>query len=29
MKDTVKTPRDDGDIKKMPYNIKKMWGDAK
>jgi len=25
----VKTPRDDGDIKKMPYNIKKMWGDAK
>jgi len=25
----MKTPRDDGETKKMPYNIKEMWGDAK
>jgi len=29
MKDIMKTPRDDGETKKMPYNIKEMWGDAK
>jgi hypothetical protein len=29
MKDTMKTPRDDGGTRKMPNNIKEMLGDAK
>jgi hypothetical protein len=29
MKDTIKTPRDDGGTRKMPNNIKEMLGDAK
>jgi hypothetical protein len=29
MKDTMKTPRDDGGTRKMPNNTKEMWGDAK
>jgi hypothetical protein len=29
MKDTMKTPRDDGGIRKMTNNAKEMLGDAK